>query len=681
MHELLIAPFAEFGFLRRALVGCLAVSTVAPVLGVFLMLRRMSLTADVLAHGILPGVAGAFLLAGLSVPALAFGGLLAGLAVAVGAGALSRATGGREDAALAALYLVALALGVVLVSWRGGAVELTQLLFGSALGVDDAALLLMAGSATLTLGVLALAWRPLVLECFDPGFAAAVGARGASWHLGFLALGGAEPDGRLPGARHPDGGRADDAAGDRGAALGAQRGRHGLRRLRHRRRGLRRGVAPVLPRRPADGAGGGSLRRPRLGRFRAGGAGRRPRRAMAAAARTWRGEGQALPPPAASTKPCTRPDEVRRQPSTRTKKISFIGRDTALGGSIIMPSDMRRLATTMSMTRKGRKTRKPISKARFSSPTRKAGKSTRQATACPSAGSRSGLPREVPEQGKVGLAGLGLHEGAEGLGRGLEPVHLADPAGHHRLQPFRPAPLQGRLHHEEGQEQREPDHHRVRRDALGADGGAQERQHHDDARKGGRHDEERRGEGEQPDQRRELHQARGVARPAGRAEVDADALRGGRGGGSGHQKGKGEEEGAHHAASPCGGGTGQPAERHLGRAAGEEEQVAAVAADEHQAPLGVERQHFLNGEPATGAAGLGAADGHGAQGAEGREGEQHHGAERQEGLEAEGRVERHAVVSYRRTGFEPRARRAFAVLARDGRHHAAPMVKKGCRGR
>lgn len=188
MHDLLILPFAEFGFLRRALVGCLAVSTVAPVLGLFLMLRRMSLTADVLAHGILPGVAGGFLVAGLSVPALAFGGVLAGMAVAVGAGALSRATGGREDATLAALYLVALALGVVLVSWRGGAVELTQLLFGSALGVDDAALVLMAATATLTLCVLAFAWRPLVLECFDPGFAAAVRARGAAWHLGFLAL-------------------------------------------------------------------------------------------------------------------------------------------------------------------------------------------------------------------------------------------------------------------------------------------------------------------------------------------------------------------------------------------------------------------------------------------------------------------------------------------------------------
>ncbi|MBY0329711.1 MAG: metal ABC transporter permease [Acetobacteraceae bacterium] len=184
----MLDPFLEFGFLRRALVGCLALSVAAPPLGVFLVLRRMSLTADVLAHGILPGVAVAFLIAGLSVPALAIGGLVAGLVVAVGAGALSRATGGREDASFAALYLVALALGVALVSWRGGGLELNQILFGSALGVDDAALLLMAGVATLTLGVLAFAWRPLVLECLDPAFGASVGAGGAWWHLSFMAL-------------------------------------------------------------------------------------------------------------------------------------------------------------------------------------------------------------------------------------------------------------------------------------------------------------------------------------------------------------------------------------------------------------------------------------------------------------------------------------------------------------
>ncbi len=189
MHDLLIAPFAEFGFLRRALVGCLALSVSAPILGVFLVLRRMSLTADVLAHGALPGVALAFLLAGFSAPLLWFGGLVAGLLVAVGAGALSRATGGREDATLAALYLLALGAGVAIISiGGGGGADITHILFGSVLGVDDPALLLMAGVATLTLLVLAFAWRPLVLECFDPAFAAATGARGGAWHMVFQAL-------------------------------------------------------------------------------------------------------------------------------------------------------------------------------------------------------------------------------------------------------------------------------------------------------------------------------------------------------------------------------------------------------------------------------------------------------------------------------------------------------------
>ncbi len=188
MLDLLFGPFLEFGFMRRALVGCLALAVAAPVLGVFLMLRRTSLTAEVLAHGVTPGIAAGFLLAGASVPAMSLGGLVAGLAVALGAGALSRATGGREDASLTALYLIALALGVALVSLRGDAADLTHLLFGQVLGVDDAALLLMAGAATVTLPVLALAWRPLALETFDAAFARAEGAHGGAWHMLFLAL-------------------------------------------------------------------------------------------------------------------------------------------------------------------------------------------------------------------------------------------------------------------------------------------------------------------------------------------------------------------------------------------------------------------------------------------------------------------------------------------------------------
>jgi len=188
MIEGLFGPFVEFSFMRRALVGCIALAVAAPVLGVFLMLRRTSLTAEVLAHGVTPGIAAGFLIAGLSVPAMSLGGLVAGLVVALGAGGISRATGGREDAALTALYLIALALGVTLVSLRGDTADLTHLLFGQVLGVDDAALLLMAGVATITLPALALAWRPLALETFDPSFARAEGAQGGLWHMLFLAL-------------------------------------------------------------------------------------------------------------------------------------------------------------------------------------------------------------------------------------------------------------------------------------------------------------------------------------------------------------------------------------------------------------------------------------------------------------------------------------------------------------
>jgi zinc/manganese transport system permease protein len=186
MLGFLAEPFA-LGFMRRALAGCLALSVAAPPLGVFLVLRRMSLMSDVLQHGVLPGIAAGAIVAGLSVWAMGLGGVLAGLAVAVIAGWLSRRTGGKEDSQLAAMYLLALAAGVALISTQRG-IDLTHLLFGNVLAVDDGALLGMAGVATVTLPLLAVIWRPLVLESLDPGFMASTGGRGGLWHLTFLVL-------------------------------------------------------------------------------------------------------------------------------------------------------------------------------------------------------------------------------------------------------------------------------------------------------------------------------------------------------------------------------------------------------------------------------------------------------------------------------------------------------------
>lgn len=184
--DLLYDPFT-LGFMRRALAGCLALSLAGPPLGVFLVLRRMSLTTDVLQHGILPGIALGAMLGGVSLLAMGAGGLLAGLAVTLLAGWLARVTAGREDSQLAAVTLIALAAGVAMIS-RGRGIDLTHLLFGSVLAVDDAALFLMALVASVSLLGLAIIWRPLILQSFDPGFLDALGGNGARWHLAFMGL-------------------------------------------------------------------------------------------------------------------------------------------------------------------------------------------------------------------------------------------------------------------------------------------------------------------------------------------------------------------------------------------------------------------------------------------------------------------------------------------------------------
>ncbi len=184
--NLVTEPFS-FGFMRRALAGCLALSVAAPPLGVFLVIRRMSLTADVLQHGILPGIAVGAVFGGLSIVWMGLGGLIAGLAVALLASLLTRATDGREDSQLAGVYLVALAAGVAIAARERG-IDLTHLLFGSVLAVDNAALVLMASVSSVAVLGLAVIWRPLIVESVDAAFLQGQGGRGGMWHAAFMAL-------------------------------------------------------------------------------------------------------------------------------------------------------------------------------------------------------------------------------------------------------------------------------------------------------------------------------------------------------------------------------------------------------------------------------------------------------------------------------------------------------------
>lgn len=189
VYQLFILPFVEYGFLRRALIACVALGLGSGPVGVLLMLRRMSLVGDAMSHAVLPGAAIGFLIAGgLSLPAMGLGGLVAGLSVALLSGLVSRSTPLREDASFASFYLTSLALGVLIVSLRGSNIDLLHVLFGTILAIDAKSLYFVGAITSITVVTLAIIYRPLVVECFDPGFLRAVAGRGSLYHFLFLFL-------------------------------------------------------------------------------------------------------------------------------------------------------------------------------------------------------------------------------------------------------------------------------------------------------------------------------------------------------------------------------------------------------------------------------------------------------------------------------------------------------------
>ena len=165
-----IMEMFNYTFMQRAFVVTTALSaSVAPV-GTFLVLRRLSLAGEAMAHAITPGVVIGFVMAGLSVTSLLFGGLVAGVGVAVLTAYLTRNTILRSDASLASLYLISLAVGIFILSAAGSAVPLKSFLFGSILGVDDATMVLVGAVAIMTLLTFAIMLRPLIISTCDPIF-------------------------------------------------------------------------------------------------------------------------------------------------------------------------------------------------------------------------------------------------------------------------------------------------------------------------------------------------------------------------------------------------------------------------------------------------------------------------------------------------------------------------------
>jgi zinc/manganese transport system permease protein len=185
-HALLIAPFESLAFMRAALVACFALALANGALGTLLVLRRMSLDGDVLAHAVMPGAAIGFLFIGPAPEFLWLGGMASGLAVAALAGAIS-SDRGRNESGLVAFYLVTLSVGIVLIAWRGSAVDIMRVLFGTVLAIDRPALWRIAAISSMIMLSVAALYRPFVVASFDPLFLRDVGVR-APYQAVFILL-------------------------------------------------------------------------------------------------------------------------------------------------------------------------------------------------------------------------------------------------------------------------------------------------------------------------------------------------------------------------------------------------------------------------------------------------------------------------------------------------------------
>jgi len=184
VFDWLTEPYA-YGFMQRALLAALLVGAVAPLVGVWIVLRRLAYLGDAMSHATLGGVGVAYL-AGWP---LTVGAVAAGLAMAALISVLTAHPRLREDAVIGSVASALFAGGVVLLAGRDDVgVDLTHLLFGSITTVTAAELRLDAALGAAAVIVVALLLGDLRAASFDPLHARLAGVRVGALSTALLAL-------------------------------------------------------------------------------------------------------------------------------------------------------------------------------------------------------------------------------------------------------------------------------------------------------------------------------------------------------------------------------------------------------------------------------------------------------------------------------------------------------------
>lgn len=182
MFNLLTEPLS-FEFMRLALLTAILLGILCSVIGTYLIVQRMGLLGDVIAHAVLPGLAIAFFL-GIDIFVGAFiSGTLSTFVISW----IQSQSRIKVDVAMALVFSGFLALGITLVTVLKSKIDLHQFLFGDLLGVTTIDVWKTLAIAIIILLLVKLFYKELLFYTFDPLGAQAVGLPVTLIHLGLTA--------------------------------------------------------------------------------------------------------------------------------------------------------------------------------------------------------------------------------------------------------------------------------------------------------------------------------------------------------------------------------------------------------------------------------------------------------------------------------------------------------------
>lgn len=183
MFEWFLEPLG-YEFIRNALTIGILVGVLCPVVGSYLIIQRMALLGDVIAHCVLPGLSIAAF-TGIDIMIGAFSSGVAGALFITWIRSQSRI---KADSAMALTFSTFFALGIMLLSTLKNKFDLDGLLFGDILATAPSDILRTFSITVLILVVIKLTYKELLLYTFDPTGAQAMGLPVHVLYVGLMAV-------------------------------------------------------------------------------------------------------------------------------------------------------------------------------------------------------------------------------------------------------------------------------------------------------------------------------------------------------------------------------------------------------------------------------------------------------------------------------------------------------------